>query len=215
MPKKRQELRAKGLLDKKLAMYAIAGAAAVVAPNTAKAGIILTTVNQTVNSTGTYNFNLSGPSSNDITITANPSEIDAIANTGAGVVMNSGDVAALAFGALIDPTNTGSFGSGGKMVNTSGGLLTGGYWSSTGGDAYLGFYFNGPANPQAGWADIQTSGNPNSTSFTIVNYAYETNPNTAITAGQTSDTPEPSTMALIGLGAAGLIALRRRRASNA
>jgi hypothetical protein len=42
-------------------------------------------------------------------------------------------------------------------------------------------------------------------------YAYQSLPNTDILAGQTSSTPEPSSFALFALGAAGLLAFRRRK----
>jgi hypothetical protein len=78
----------------------------------------------------------------------------------------------------------------------------------------MGFYFGGPTNPQAGWAEIETTLNGSQVSAEILDYAYQSVGNTSILAGQTA-TPEPSTLSLIVLGGAGLIALRRRRASNA
>lgn len=91
-------------------------------------------------------------------------------------------------------------------------LLEPGGWDLAGGTAYMGFYFGGATSPQYGWADISEAGD---NSFTVVGYAYETDPNTAITAGEGAPTPEPSSLPLLVLGAAGLIAWRRRRAANA
>lgn len=204
--------------ERKLAAYALAGAAAVALPSAAKASTItyVPNVDAVVNSNGSYDFNLSGISSDDITITAanTLAAISASTITGAQVQMSGGDVAALAFGTVIDPTVATGWGSGGKMVDA-----IAGNWPSNGTDAYLAFYFGGPSNPQAGWADIATTSNfslsgSSSSSFEILSYAYENSPNTAITAGQTGAVPEPSSMALLAIGGAGLLALRRRRAAR-
>jgi hypothetical protein len=117
----------------------------------------------------------------------------------------------LAFGSLIDPSSV-NWASSGKLgdydlVNPG----TFGDWSPDT-DAFLGFYFQGTGGPQAGWAEI-TTGTTND-SFEVLSYAYETQANTPIDAGQIAATPEPSTMALVVLGASGLMALRRRRAAT-
>src|ERR1700730_15811885 len=58
-------------LEKKLAAYTLAGAAAFVMPGAAKADIIyVPNVDTIVNQPGSFDFNLSGPSSDDITLTA-------------------------------------------------------------------------------------------------------------------------------------------------
>ncbi|MGH9356722.1 MAG: PEP-CTERM sorting domain-containing protein, partial [Terriglobia bacterium] len=46
---------------------------------------------------------------------------------------------------------------------------------------------------------------------TVTGYAYETDLNRSIRAGQTSDVPEPGTLSLLALGAVGLAVLRRKQ----
>lgn len=229
MSKHPKSSRTTAALDKKLAAYTLAGAAALIVPGVAKADIVEVNVDQTFTQ-GTLNnsFDFAGsPFAGDITITAASTpgfdgdannEISASTIAGAGIVTVSGtstpaQVADLAFGTAI---NSGSnFGTGGKMygydtVNSS---FSGGQWSSS--DApgeYLGFYFGGTTDPQYGWAQIETMADATGSSFEVLDYAYETVPNTPIAAGQV---PEPSALPLLVLGAAGLIALRRRRQANA
>jgi PEP-CTERM motif len=209
-------------LEKKLAAYTLAGAAALMAPGAAKADVVyFPNVDTTVNQPDSYDFNLSGASSDDITISANESPFSSgafqvVASTGPGAEILLDDptpganVAALAFGALIDPTNSTNWGSSGKMASNF--PPEPGDWPSDGGDAYLGFYFQGTSGPQAGWADIATTTSDTSSSFEVLSYAYQSDPNTPINAGQV---PEPSALPLLILGGAGLIALRRRRAAHA
>lgn len=72
--------------------------------------------------------------------------------------------------------------------------------------AYLGLRFDDAGTPLYGWADLQMN---DYDSVTMFAYAYEDNgdsihvPDTAV--------PEPTTLALLAMGAAGLAALRRRQ----
>ena len=79
---------------------------------------------------------------------------------------------------------------------------------------YIGFRFLNEADGQLhyGWATISLSGALNSAPRSIVEMWYESIANTGITVGDTGATgvPEPSSAALLALGAAGLAALRRR-----
>lgn len=216
--------------DKKLAAYMIVGAAAFSITGIAKADIVYTDAQKTVNSTSpvstSYTFNLSGPSAGDITITAT-SGIDASTGNAGHIQLNGGNVAALLYGASIDPSMASAFSTTNavnlKMVDAfnAGSLKTVpvGDWPANGSDAYLGFYFDSVDGSHAGWADISTSlaTASGTSSFTVKDYAYDTVANEAITAGQgrLAATPEPSTLSLLALGGAGLIELRRRRKANA
>lgn len=220
-------------LDKRMAAYTLAGAAVLAAPAVAKANSItyVPNVNVTVSQPGSYDFNPSGAAGADIMLTAQSTnvvffggdpanEIDATAGVNAQILGFIG-ASALTAGQLINPnavcsppipctTNSGKLV--GYDLNTNNPY---GGWSPTGGSAYLGFYFDAGSGKQAGWAQIATTANAAGSSFELLSYAYENDPNTAILAGQTVPTPEPGTMTLLALGGAGLAALRRRRAQQA
>jgi hypothetical protein len=227
MNKNRKESRQTGQLEKKLTAYSLAGAAALAGAGAAKADIAyFPNVDKLVSQTGSYTIPGTG-----ITLTADDDVVDltgpppSVQNNNevtvdggtSGVLLTGliyNNVAALAFGALIDPNGLGTTWStsGGKLVSTNSNT---GVWPNNGGSAYMGFYFGDPGSPQAGWAQIATIANGSTSSFELLSYAYETSPNVAIDAGQTAATPEPSALPLLVLGGAGLIALRRRRAANA
>ena len=77
----------------------------------------------------------------------------------------------------------------------------------------VGFKFNNGSGDQYGWARIKMFGYPKFR-FTVVDYAYG-DPGDRVLAGQKSDGSGPDLESLGGLalGAAGLVAWRRRRAS--
>ncbi|MGH9563783.1 MAG: PEP-CTERM sorting domain-containing protein [Terracidiphilus sp.] len=191
-------------------------------PVTAHANSItyIPNLDATVTQPGSYSFNLSGPSAQDIVLTASAgisgsdptNDITLSTNNGASVQSLFGDPVPLLAGAVINPS-TGKWTSGSSISMGSYDTVTdtsvGGPWSP-GTDAFLGFSFQGTTGPPAGWAEISTDSSDSS--FEVLSYAYQDQANTSILAGQTVATPEPSTIALLALGATGLMALRRRRA---
>ena len=59
----------------------------------------------------------------------------------------------------------------------------------------------------SGWAEIQR---PDSTTWKLLGWAYEDQGGPILT-GETGSVPEPSTLATLALGAAGVLAMRRRK----
>jgi len=80
------------------------------------------------------------------------------------------------------------------------------------GTGFIGFKFNGGSVVQYGWVRITMNGAPGN-GFTLVDYAWA-DAGTAIKTGQTA-IPEPGSLGLLALGAAGLLVWRRSRAKAA
>jgi len=77
---------------------------------------------------------------------------------------------------------------------------------------YLGFRFPSPTGKNDfGWVKMSCSANGQSCH--LAELAYDTVPGQTIEADQTSAIPEPGTLSLLALGAAGLAVLRRRKRS--
>lgn len=72
------------------------------------------------------------------------------------------------------------------------------------GDNVLGFRFLESGNLHYGWAQMNIEGRD----VTITNWAYESTPDTPIFVDAI---PEPGSLALLGIGAAGLLAWRKKR----
>lgn len=85
------------------------------------------------------------------------------------------------------------------------------------GEQYVGFRFDLSGQTHHGWARISmTGGSPETASVTLHDWAYSSQPNTALQVGAV---PEPAATAtalgLLSLGAAGVAAYRRRRGTPA
>jgi hypothetical protein len=171
-----------------------------------------------INVGGTTEFNLGDTHSHH---TLSAAEIFFVAAvSGAGVVHGQGNqVAALKFGAVIGPVDkflndtqllaldySGRFGTAveGPFANTA--------------DRFLGLEFTFEGQVHYGWVGFSTvRAEFNNVTATLTAYAYETEPNTPIYAGQSSDSPDrsgatiqPATLGTLALGHLGLDVWRKR-----
>ncbi len=85
--------------------------------------------------------------------------------------------------------------------------LTGGFIGAT--DKYMGLRFPINGETHYGWARLGVD--PEDLSITLYEWAYESEPDTAILTPATTNVPEPSTLAGLVIGAASLLAYRAAR----
>ena len=128
----------------------------------------------------------------------------------------AGPVAPLAKGALIGPGRAFTYYAelAVGIFAVSFGHKTYGPWANKSG--YLGFKFVSNSKTDFGWAHLKVNVRQSVLpimSGSISEFAYDTVPGQTIRAGQTSAIPEPGTLSLLALGAAGLAVLRRRKRS--
>jgi len=142
------------------------------------------------------NMYIADPSNNPAALSAG----QAIGNSGSNFITGQGTLQYTDFSGVSSPS--------------------GGNWPSNGDQAYLGIEFtdNNPSVGSSlnsvyyGWIDLGVETGIDA-SYTITGWAYE-NDGDPILAGA-GQVPEPSSLALFALGAAGVLAVRRRKLARA
>jgi hypothetical protein len=116
----------------------------------------------------------------------------------------------LPLGTLVD--GTGIFGQSNLTQFTSGAIGEFQFNATN----YIGFKFFNEVDSSThfGWASIILGPTATDPSRNIFQIWYEDQANTGILVGDTGPAPEPSTAALLALGVAGLLAMRRRRRAS-
>ncbi|MEN8756721.1 MAG: PEP-CTERM sorting domain-containing protein, partial [Akkermansiaceae bacterium] len=77
-------------------------------------------------------------------------------------------------------------------------------------DGYIGFLFPAVDGGDVHYGWVRAVGNADGSQLSLTEYAYESTPGATIQIGQV---PEPSSLALLALGAGGLASYRRRKAA--
>jgi hypothetical protein len=159
-----------------------------------------------------FNIDITGDGTTDFILTSDVDSVS-LATTGNNqALIQNGEVAALLYGASIGSTDSGNTWSSGQLTLTvvmgSDGPPVFSEGSNFAGltDAYIGFDRVVNGQNYYGWIELQTSALDLGIDGAVVAWAYETTPNTPISAGEV---PEPSTWALLGIGAASILIRRK------
>jgi hypothetical protein len=203
----------KSTIESRLTRYALAGGALLGLPAAADAGIVYSGLqNLSIDTVTPLQLDFNLDTITDVTFAGSaafPSS-DITATPGASNALNLGP---LAFGAPITMVNTTDT-VGGQLVSSKFNCCPTtnyyGPWAAQGATpAYIGVRFTSGGLDYLGWAQLSLSV-PNGT---LIDWAYENTPETTIAAGDVGGAavPEPSSLALFAMGAAGILALRRRR----
>ncbi len=219
--------------DRKWSTYALAGSAFLSMAGTATAAPIITNVNQTIsvpdgsqqvqnyeldlNNDNTIEFLLSAFTNivseweygRGVSITAMQNGAEWVYGNANALYINGYPIP-LAGGTMIDGSL--AFATNGKspkyLLSDTNGSLKGSWPNDLQQSRYLGLRFLIGQSTHYGWAEVSTQ--LGSADMTIVRYAYESEAGVGIQV-PSGDVPEPSTMALFALGAAGVMALKRKR----
>jgi hypothetical protein len=220
------DLQITSLLDKKLATYSLLGAAIMGVAAVAKADTVdaatIVPVNQVFSGSGTYTFNLSSVGG-DLSLFINNiagfpgSVVDVSPATDASVLLDSSTYPlALGPGTIISGSSAIGFSATNLSLNGEKyGYAPYGNFSNNK-PGYLGFYYTDSDGVHSGFAEVNTyvgSGYP--TKFEVVDYGYDpiaggSIETPALAPAADFTTPEPSSLSLLAMGAAGVEALRRR-----
>jgi hypothetical protein len=230
-------------ITRKLLGYSAAGAAAALTAGPAQGAIIANTTPQNFNvAIGSFaNINFDSAGIDEFSIRGFRSASSSFSTTTFGFLAlykndnlfahvedpvaggaSSGNPNALPVGFLVGPAAVFDAIEGGDTLATTYYFSpAGGPFSQFAGEVrYLGTRFVLGGNTHYGWIAVRL--NTDLLSGVVEGYAYEACADTAIATGATSggancgrpgDVPEPSSLALMAAGAAGLFALRRRKSA--
>ncbi len=202
--------------ETRLMRYALAGSALLAAP-AAHASIIYSgPLDTLVSAGGSLPVSLDGGPA-DFTISVTDTDGDTITVTpdstdGGGTSRTLLLLGPVAYGTQLNSLNVKDDGTGNatKLLYIKG-ANTSGPWLNFSSPGYLGVGFKAGTQEYLGWAELQLE--QATPSATLLGYAYNDVAGAPINTGDTgaSAAPEPSSLSLFALGAAGVLALRRRR----
>src|ERR1051325_8085943 len=205
------------VLDKKLLAYALAGGAAIAAP--AHAGSIFYYSGPTLSTEASdlrIDLNLDGDSTVDFSLLGAHGSVNNTILNQIDSINNSYTAAPLALGAHVagSPMITGlnTLNQGKLKEDPLPNIAKQSGPFPVGSDSYIGLSFAMSGETHYGWALLnpnvfsigETGSSTGIAEIQLKGYAYQTVAGRDILAGQTSETPEPSTLGLFALGAAGI-----------
>lgn len=211
-------------LTRRLLGYSASGIAFALTTGSANAAIVFNNVNDSFGPGDAAPVDFNGDAVAEFVIAHNSSFFSGVyltdnfqgfAHFEDGIPANGGDITpggdpnALPFGFLIGPG--GAFDTTDCCDTIASAGSQGNFRNFFGQVRYLGVRFNLGAGDRYGWIAVRV--NPDALSGDVLGYAYEDS-GAGILTGAGAPVPEPSSIALMAAGAAGLVALRRRRQAN-
>jgi hypothetical protein len=205
--------------DSRLARCATLAGAALTLPFAANAGLITGVGPGVVTaSSSPFNWDIDGDGTADFSFLVNDStetpsfptiQVTALGSNSYTNVDGGAD--ALTGGQIIDAGDTTGTGTAtlqkAKLKET---WKQFGPWPGDGTSAYLGIQFDIDGNMHLGWIQLSaTAGTPSGGTLDLESFGYESDPE--VSQITTPGAPEPSTLALLALGAAGLLVARKRK----
>ncbi len=196
--------------DKQLATYGTAAGAVLFGAIGADAAVVYTEIDLTCSESGNFYLDMNDDAVNDFRF---ENDMEGVFSSGRNLFWglsgaqcwgNSDTLIVENVGQGIDISSGRSFAAVGRLHTTSSGFLLGGQFDTPG---YIGVRFDpaGGTDWSYGWIHIDSVASDYKT-YHVDGYAYETSGG-SITAGAV---PEPTSLAMLACGAAGIFAIRRQ-----